>query len=79
MRWSRPDVWNAVRECARRMTSSCETHRKAMLRIMKYYVDTSSRGWILKPNREWNGKTQDIEFELTGEADSNYATCTDTR
>ena len=79
MRWSRPDVWNAVRECARRMTSSCETHRKAMLRIMKYCVDTSSRGWILKPNREWDGKTQDIEFELTGEADSNYATCTDTR
>ena len=79
IRLSRPDIWNAARECARRMTSSCDTHRKAMLRIMKYCLDTPSRGWILKPSRKWDGKTQDIELELTGEADSNYATCKDTR
>ena len=52
MRWSRPDIWNAVRECARRMNSSWETHRKAMLRIIKDCVDTSARGWILKPRRK---------------------------
>ena len=45
MRWSRPDVWNAVREWARRMTSSCETHRKAMSRIMKYCLDTQFFTW----------------------------------
>ena len=60
------------------MTLSCETHRKAMLGIMKYCRDTPTRGWILKPRRKWDGKTLDIEIELTGEADSNYATCTDT-
>ena len=49
-----------------------------MLRIMKYCVDTSLRGWILK--RKQDGKTQDIELELTGVAVySNFATRTDTQ
>ena len=38
------------------------------------------RGWILKPNRKWDEKTQDIELELTGVAVySNFATRTDTQ
>ena len=61
------------------MTICCETHKKAMLRIMKYCIDTPTRGWTLKPNSRWDGKSQSIEIILTGEADSNYATCIDTR
>ena len=79
MRWSRPDIWNAVRECSRRMTVCNAVHRKAMLRVMKYCVDTPNRGWTLKPKRSWNGKDKNMEFEITAKADSNYATCVDTR
>ena len=42
-------------------------------------MDTSQRGWTLKPNRTWDGKIKDFEAEVDGDADSNYATCVDTR
>ena len=29
----------------------------------------------MKPSRKWDEKIQDIEIELSGEEDSNYATC----
>ena len=79
MRWSRPDIWNAVRECSRRMTIANQIHYKAMIRIMKYCIDTPNRGWTLKPNKIWDGKDKEVEFEISGESDSNYATCVDTR
>ena len=79
MRWSRPDIWNAVRECSRRMTIANQIHYKAMIRIMKYCIDTPNRGWTLKPNKIWNGKDKEVEFRISGESDSNYATCVDTR
>ena len=28
---------------------------KAISRIMKYCVDTKNRGWMLQPNRTWDG------------------------
>ena len=79
MRWSRPEIWNAVRECSRRMSKSNLDHRKAMLRIMQYCVSTPNRGWTLKPVRKWHNCDKDFEFNITGYADSNYATCAETR
>ena len=79
MRWSRPEIYNAVRETARRMSEPNDAHFKAMLRIMKYCVNTKDHGWTLKPSRTWDGKDREFEFRISGKADSNYATCSDTR
>ena len=79
MRWSRPDIWNAVRELSRRMVKSNYDHMKAMLRVMKYCVDTNNLGWYLQPERNWDGCNKDFEFKLMGKADSNFATYSETR
>lgn len=79
MRFSRPEIWNSVREVSRRMSSACPAHMKAMLRIMQYCVTNPSRGWTLKPSRFWDGKDRMFEFKITAKSDSNYATCKDTR
>jgi hypothetical protein len=79
MRWSRPEIWNAVRELSRRMSKCNNDHMKAMKRVMKYCVDHPERGWMLKPLRTWNGKDKDFEFIISGKSDSNYATCSETR
>ena len=79
MRWSRPDIWNSVREASRRMNQASNDHVKAISRIMKYCVDTKNRGWMLQPNRKWDGIDLNFEFRINGRADSNFATCRDTR
>jgi hypothetical protein len=43
MRWSRPDVLNAVRECSKFMSGAWENHMGAMQRIMRYVVNTAAR------------------------------------
>ena len=78
-RWSRPEIYNAVRECSRRMSKASPDHMKAVLRIMKYCSDTKERGWMLKPSRKWNGVDREFEFKIRGKADSNFATCKETR
>ena len=40
MQWSRPEISNAVRELTMHMGRCNERHVKAMLRVMKYCVDT---------------------------------------
>ena len=60
MRWSRLEMWNAVRELSRRMSKCNQAHMKAMLRAMKYCQDTKDQGWVIKPTRKWNG--QDKSF-----------------
>jgi hypothetical protein len=73
MRWSRPDILNPVRELSRHMKVAAPVHLKAMLRVLKYCVDTPQRGLQLKPSRTWNGKP-DFEFIVKGLSDANYAT-----
>ena len=79
MRWSRPEIWNAVRECSKRMSKASEDHVKAVLRILKYCNDTKLRGYELKPSRKWDGKDISFKFKIKGNSDSNYATCKETR
>jgi hypothetical protein len=79
MRWSRPEIWNSVRETSRRMQLPNKDHYKAMIRIMKYCRDTPKRGWTLKPDRNWDGKNKNFLFIIKGKSDSNYATCKETR
>jgi hypothetical protein len=79
MRWSRPEIYNSVRELSRFMTSGTTTsHVKAMKRVMEYCVATENRGITLKPDQKWYG---DPEFELIilGRSDSDFAKELDTR
>jgi len=73
MQYSRPEIYNSVRDLARHMTVAGEEHFEAMLRVMKYCVDTPDRGLVLKPEGEWDGKPDSIEFMISGRSDSDYA------
>ena len=61
MRWSRPDVLNAVREQSKYMQVASPAHMKAMKRIMRYLTTTKERGLCLNPKRKWDG---DPSFEF---------------
>lgn len=64
VKWSRPDIWNAVRECSRRMSECDQTHMKALLRLIKYCNDTAQRGWTLKPNGKRDGLDKSFEVKV---------------
>ncbi len=65
MQYSWPDMYNAVRDLARHMTSVTQVHLNAMLRLMKYVSDSKERGLVLNPTRSWDG-TKDHEFIISG-------------
>jgi hypothetical protein len=72
MRWTRPEILNAVRECSKLMSGAMEVHMAAMKRIMRYVVTTAARGLKICPNAEWDG-SKDFPFEVEGWSDSEYA------
>jgi len=78
MRWSRPEVYNAVHDLSRHIKANTAVHVKAVHRVMKYCVSTPNRGWKLKPNKTWDGK-KGFLFQIRGKSDSYYATCPTTR
>jgi hypothetical protein len=73
MRWSRPDILNAVRETSRFMSGANEAQYKAVYRVMKYCADTPNRGLVLNPTGKWDGKDKSYKFIIRGKADSDYA------
>ena len=79
MRWSRPEIYNSVRELAKHMTMANEGHYQAMLRVMAYCTSTCNRGLLLAPGGNWNGKRGNTKFKISGRSDSDYAKCPDTR
>ena len=44
MIWSRPEIWNAVRELTKHNGKCNSQHMKAMHRVMKYCVSAPNRG-----------------------------------
>ena len=79
MRWTRPDIFNAVREVSRFTGRATAANMKQMHRTMKYCVDTKHRGLTLKPFGDWDGKDKNFEFEIVGMSDSDYAKDPSTR
>jgi len=71
MKWTHPEMLNAVCELSRFMMDASWAHMKAMYRAMSYALSTPNRGVMLKPNQKWHG-SPDFEFENTGRADSDY-------
>jgi hypothetical protein len=59
MQWSRPEVYNATRNCSRVMSNPQQQHWKPLVHLMKYVTGTPGRGLTLAPNRIWNG---DMDF-----------------
>jgi hypothetical protein len=54
-----------------------KTTINAVLRIMKYCIETPNCGLLFKPKRKWTGR--DFKFDLKGYSDSNYAAVPDNR
>ena len=78
MRWSRPEICNAVRELYRIGGKATWAHYHAMLRVMSYCAGTPKRGLKLEPNEKWDGNPN-FEFAMSGRSDSDYAKDPDTR
>jgi len=71
MRWSRPEVLNAVRELSRHLKEGTKKHYKQMIRVMKYCKGKAKRGMFFKPNRTWDGKSP-MKMKISGASDSEY-------
>jgi hypothetical protein len=69
---SRPDIANAVRELTKVLDGATDAHWKAMMRVIKFVLDTRKYSLRLKPNQ--NGKVT-----LKGISDSEFAGDRETR
>ena len=74
-KYSRPGIANAVRELSRFRSSPTQAHRKAMLRCMKYCVDTKEQGLLLKPTGRWDGKDKNCRFKI--DCEKHVSECED--
>ena len=72
MKWSRPEISNAVRELSRFMKTATLAHMKAMKNVMNYTVATTEHGLLLKPNAELD-VIPEIEREVSRQTDSDFA------
>jgi hypothetical protein len=70
--YSKPEMYNAVQDLSRHMHKAMQDHFKAMLRILKYSLDTDEQGLVLEPNRKWDG-SQSHKFVISGCLDLDYA------
>ncbi len=72
MQYSKPETYNAVQDLSCHMHEATQDHFKAMLRVLKYSLDSVKQGLVLKPNRKWDG-SQSHKFVIGGRSDSDYA------
>lgn len=73
MRWSRPDILNAVREVCRFMGGANRAQEKALYRILAYCHSTPNRGLTLAPKGKWDGKDKNFLFIVRGKCDAEFA------
>ncbi len=78
MQYSRPDIYQTVRDLARHMGAATKVHWDAMFRMMKYVCDTEERGLTLNPTQKWDG-SKNHEFVISVRSDSDYAKDTQTQ
>ena len=69
IKFSRPDISNAVREIAKVMDGPTEVQVKNLFRIIKYVIDTKEYGLMMNPQNENNKNT----WEMKAYCDSDYA------
>lgn len=74
IKYTRPDIANAVREHSKMMDKATPLHYKSLLRLIKYVLDTKEKGLRMNPRR--NG---DNLIDIEGYSDSDYAGDKDTR
>jgi hypothetical protein len=70
---SRPDFSNSVVELSKVADGATEVHFKAVLRTVKYVIDTEHLGSLLQP------RFNEDSFYLEGFFDGEYAGDSDTR
>jgi hypothetical protein len=70
---SRPDISNAVRELSKVADGATPAHWKALLRIIKYVLNTEKKALKLQPKKKGE------MFFLEGLSDSNFAEDKETR
>eukprot|EP00956_Cyclotella_meneghiniana_P035901 scaffold119294_cov109-Cyclotella_meneghiniana.AAC.1 len=78
MQWSRPEISNASRGCARVMSNPQVGHEESVRYLARYMVGTPNRVLVLAPQQVWDGD-MNFEFVLSGRSDSDYAACKDDR
>jgi hypothetical protein len=71
---SRPDISNAVRELTKVSDGATPAHWKAMLRVIKYVIDTKMLALKLKPNY-----SKDKKIYIEAYSDSEFAGDRETR
>ena len=76
VKYSRPDIANAVRELSKGMKEATPSAMKELKRVLKYVIDTQENGLKLEPKYT---NSKEINWELVLFTDSDWAGDTDTR
>ena len=79
MKWSRPEIYNSVRDLSRNMNGVTKYHIKVMQFVMKYLVSTPTQGLELKSERKWFGNNPNFIFKIKGIVDQDFSACKSTR
>jgi hypothetical protein len=69
VKFSRPEISNAVREMAKVNDGPTKAHMKSLYRLIKYVVDTRHHGLVMEPTETH----QDNTWEMKAFCDSDYA------
>ena len=73
MHWSRPEIYDVLRDLYRHISNVLEINRKAMHAAMTSCVENINRGWNIEPKRKWVGKDKSFEFVISRNNNSYLA------